>query len=62
MKNCNCSIGYKLQKQIHYICKKVNDIMSIHCECGICGHGAEQECITQECQCCTNFHIRSGQN
>lgn len=37
-----------------------NDIMSIHCECGICGHCVEQECVTKECRCCTNFHLRSG--
>ena len=23
--------------------------MSVHCECGICGHCIEQECVTKEC-------------
>ncbi len=31
-----------------------------HCECGICGHLSEKECITNECKCCINFHTRSG--
>ncbi len=30
------------------------------CECGICGHFSEDECIGKECKCCINFHIRSG--
>ncbi|ABK77218.1 hypothetical protein CENSYa_0585 [Cenarchaeum symbiosum A] len=30
------------------------------CECGICGHFSEEECIKRECRCCMNFHIRSG--
>lgn len=46
--------------QIHYICKTSIRIMSIHCECGICGHVIEQECVAKECGCCTNFHVRSG--
>lgn len=37
-----------------------NLIMIIHCECGICGHKREPECIKQECTCCNNFHLRSG--
>lgn len=48
------------KKQIRYMLKKANYIMSIHCECGICGHCAEKECIAKECNCCTNFHLRSG--
>ena len=35
-------------------------IMKTHCECGICGHFTEDECISNECKCCINFHIRSG--
>ena len=34
--------------------------MSKSCECGICGHHQEQECIKNECACCLNFHERSG--
>lgn len=30
------------------------------CECGICGHYSEEECIKNECKCCLNFHERSG--
>ncbi len=30
------------------------------CECGICGHYADDECIKNECKCCLNFHLRSG--
>lgn len=30
------------------------------CECGICGHHSEEECIRIECACCSNFHSRSG--
>ena len=30
------------------------------CECGICGHHNESECIEKECKCCLNFHERSG--
>lgn len=32
----------------------------IHCECGICNHVPDLECIKKECRCCFNFHIRSG--
>ena len=35
-------------------------IMNKGCECGICGHFTEEECIKNECKCCINFHIRSG--
>jgi hypothetical protein len=35
-------------------------IKLIHCECGICNHGTNLECIKKECQCCFNFYIRSG--
>ena len=30
-----------------------------HCDCGICGHMNEAECIEHECHCCYNFHIRA---
>lgn len=30
------------------------------CECGICGHFSESECLDKECKCCINFHRRSG--
>lgn len=30
------------------------------CECGICGHFSEDECLDKECGCCINFHTRSG--
>ena len=30
------------------------------CECGICGHHKESECLKLECKCCINFHLRSG--
>lgn len=30
------------------------------CECGICGHHSEAECLAKECKCCLNFHQRSG--
>jgi len=26
--------------------------MSRSCECGICGHHSESECIEKECKCC----------
>jgi len=34
--------------------------MSKSCECGICGHHKEAECVQKECKCCLNFHERSG--
>ena len=34
--------------------------IQMHCDCGICGHFMEQECIEKECRCCLNFHLRSG--
>ena len=34
--------------------------MGTHCECGICGHFNEKDCIEKECKCCSNFHLRSG--
>jgi hypothetical protein len=30
------------------------------CECGICDHQTEEECVKKECKCCLNFHERSG--
>ena len=30
------------------------------CECGICNHFSEAECLDKECKCCINFHLRSG--
>jgi len=32
----------------------------IGCECGICEHRLESECIRNKCKCCFNFHERSG--
>jgi len=32
----------------------------IHCECGVCQHQVESECIRKEWLCCSNFHLRSG--
>ena len=34
--------------------------MAAHCECGICGHFDENDCVKNECKCCSNFHLRSG--
>ena len=34
--------------------------MTKSCECGICDHYSESECIQKECKCCLNFHERSG--
>ena len=34
--------------------------MMKHCECGICGHFTEDDCIKNKCKCCSNFHLRSG--
>jgi len=31
--------------------------MAAHCECGICGHFDENECVKNECKCCSNFHL-----
>jgi len=31
--------------------------MDEHCECGICGHFSESECIKNNCKCCSNFHL-----
>ena len=30
------------------------------CECGICNHFSEEECLEKGCECCSNFHVRSG--
>ena len=38
----------------------VNNNMSKSCECGICDHHSESECVQKECKCCLNFHERSG--
>ena len=43
-----------------YILQCCNTCMASHCECGICGHFNEKDCIENECKCCSNFHIRSG--
>jgi len=37
---------------------KMNFLQS--CNCGMCNHTPESECIRTECKCCFNFHIRSG--
>jgi len=34
--------------------------MGTHCECGICGHFNEKDCIEKDSKCCSNFHLRSG--
>ena len=34
--------------------------MASSCECGICGHHSEKECLHDRCRCCINFHERSG--
>ncbi len=47
-----CSIGY--------IVNSLSKVMTSGCECGICGHPTEEECIKKECKCCLNFHERSG--
>ena len=38
----------------------VTKYMSKSCECGICDHYSESECMEKECKCCLNFHERSG--
>ena len=43
-----------------YILHRVIFLMVAHCECGICGHFDENECVKNECKCCSNFHLRSG--
>ena len=43
-----------------YILHCVIFLMAAHCECGICGHFDENECVKNECECCSNFHLRSG--
>jgi len=30
------------------------------CECGICDHPTEEECVEKECKCCLNFPERSA--
>jgi hypothetical protein len=32
----------------------------VRCECGMCDHVSDKECIEEECKCCINFHLRSG--
>lgn len=34
----------------------------IYCNCGMCNHIPDSECIQKECRCCFNFHIRSSTN
>lgn len=46
--------------KIGYIFKDTKDVMGKSCECGICGHFSEEECFEKECECCINFHVRSG--
>ena len=43
-----------------YILHRIMFLMVTHCECGICGHFDENECVKNECECCSNFHLRSG--
>ena len=45
-----------------YIWQCCDVSMGTHCECGICGHFNEKDCIEKNCKCCSNFHIRSGSN
>jgi len=26
--------------------------IQMHCDCGICGHFMEKECMERECKCC----------
>jgi len=40
--------------------KELLENMKINCECGICGHTIDQECIINDCDCCVNFHKHSG--
>ena len=47
-------------QRFNYIYRIISLIMNTHCECGICGHFSENECIKNECKCCSNFHLRSG--
>ncbi len=51
-----------VNKKYRYVIlqKKQLENMKIHCECGICGHTVDQECIMNDCDCCVNFHVRSG--
>ena len=44
----------------NYILNQLIKYMSNSCECGICGHHNESECLQKECKCCLNFHERSG--
>jgi len=30
------------------------------CVCGVCNHRVSEDCVNKECDCCLNFHIRSG--
>ena len=52
-----------LQKYVLVISRQCCGVsMGTHCECGICGHFEEKDCIEKNCKCCSNFHIRSGSN
>ena len=35
-----------------------SDLLS-HCDCDVCAHGREIECIKCKCSCCYKFHIRA---
>lgn len=43
----------------YILCKTLKN-MENSCECGICGHHYESECLEKKCKCCLNFHERSG--
>ena len=32
----------------------------IGCDCGMCSCRLEEDCIKEKCECCANFHERSG--
>jgi len=38
--------------------KNQKTLFDMGCECGICGHHSQVEC--DKCECCSNFHKRSG--
>ena len=61
--NLENNFEYPVRQKIRsfsYIQPTLYSSMKTHCECGICGHFTEDECIKNECKCCSNFHIRSG--
>ena len=62
-KYCTVTIGRSfLFDEMYNMLEKMSHIerIQIHCDCGICGHHTEKECVEKECKCCLNFHVRSG--